>query len=245
MNNVRDGLTYICTASTRPTVSVTGTRIYETDTKREYVWNGTAWELPDHEPVGVVKMFAGSAAPAGYAICNGQTFDRTLYADLFALIGTTFGAGDGTTTFNVPDMRGRTAVGVGQGSGLRNRTRGQTGGAEDATLPSHSHGASSGTESAAHAHSGNTGGQSATHVHAYDIGDRSVGSLGSGSNVLQQYQAGARSTGGASNDHSHAFNTSTESAAHAHGVTVNAAGVAAGDMNMPPFVGLNYIIKTT
>lgn len=63
-------------------------------------------------PSGAVLPFAGATAPAGYFLCYGQAVSRTTYAVLFAAIGTTWGAGDGSTTFNLPDLRGRAAFGV-------------------------------------------------------------------------------------------------------------------------------------
>lgn len=60
---------------------------------------------------GTVLPFAGSAAPIGWLLCYGQAVSRTTYANLFAAIGTAYGAGDGSTTFNVPDLRGRVAAG--------------------------------------------------------------------------------------------------------------------------------------
>lgn len=73
----------------------------------------TAVVVPATEATGVIKSFAGSAAPAGYLLCNGAAVSRTTYGTLYALIGNTYGAGDGSTTFNVPDGQGRTLVGVG------------------------------------------------------------------------------------------------------------------------------------
>lgn len=58
-------------------------------------------------PTGVILPFAGSAAPAGWLLCAGQAVSRTTYAALFTAIGTSYGTGDGSTTFNLPDMRGR------------------------------------------------------------------------------------------------------------------------------------------
>lgn len=58
------------------------------------------------EPYGAVMWFARSTAPAGWLKANGAAVSRTAYAELFTAIGTTFGAGDGTTTFNLPDLRG-------------------------------------------------------------------------------------------------------------------------------------------
>ena len=63
-------------------------------------------------PAGTIVAFAGSSAPTGYLIANGSAISRTTYANLFAIIGTTYGVGDGSTTFNLPDLRGRTAVGL-------------------------------------------------------------------------------------------------------------------------------------
>jgi len=61
--------------------------------------------------LGVVLPYAGSTAPASWALCYGQAISRTTYVDLFNIIGTTFGVGDGSTTFNVPDMRGNLPLG--------------------------------------------------------------------------------------------------------------------------------------
>lgn len=106
--------------------------------------NFIAGVLRSVSPSGTVVAFAGPAAPSGWLLCNGQAVSRTDYASLYAAIGTTFGQGNGTTTFNLPDLRGRTVIGVGQGPGLTNRTRGQTGGEETHALttqemPQHDH----------------------------------------------------------------------------------------------------------
>jgi microcystin-dependent protein len=66
--------------------------------------------------VGMIVMFAGSTAPSGWLLCQGQAVSRTTYAGLFAVCGTTHGVGDSSTTFNLPDFRGRTPVGVGSSS---------------------------------------------------------------------------------------------------------------------------------
>ena len=62
--------------------------------------------IPPAVPTGSVHMFAMSSAPTGYLVCDGTTVSRTTYADLFSAIGTTYGAGDGSTTFALPDLRG-------------------------------------------------------------------------------------------------------------------------------------------
>ena len=80
-------------------------------------------------PTGVVVPFAGATAPDGYLLCYGQAVSRSTYSDLFAAIGTTYGAGDGSTTFNLPDLRGR--LPVHQGS---NYVIGQAAGTESVTV---------------------------------------------------------------------------------------------------------------
>ncbi len=95
-------------------------------------------------PPGIFMPYAGAAAPSGWLLCDGGAVSRSTYAGLFAVIGTTYGVGDGATTFNVPDLRGRTPVGAGQGAGLTNRLRGEKAGAETHALsvdqmPTHNH----------------------------------------------------------------------------------------------------------
>jgi microcystin-dependent protein len=62
-------------------------------------------------PAGTILAYGGAAAPSGYLLCYGQAVSRSTYSDLFAIIGTAFGVGNGTTTFNLPDLRGRVPVG--------------------------------------------------------------------------------------------------------------------------------------
>src|SRR6266576_1181291 len=93
-------------------------------------------------PSGVILHYAGSAAPTNWLICDGTAVSRSTFAALFAIIGTTYGAGDGSTTFNLPDMRGKIAVGKHTSGTFQ--TLGQSGGEENHTLlvaemPSHSH----------------------------------------------------------------------------------------------------------
>lgn len=66
-------------------------------------------------PPGFLQMFAGSSIPTGYLLCNGSAVSRTTYSALFVVLGTTYGSGNGTTTFNLPDFRGRVPSGVGTG----------------------------------------------------------------------------------------------------------------------------------
>lgn len=142
-------------------------------------WSGSAWVEKRVEPAGVIKAYGGATAPRGHLICDGAAVSRTTYADLFAAIGTTYGAGDGTTTFNVPNLKGRFPLGksdAGTGS-----TLGATGGSLDHThsVPAHYHGMGAGAtlnitasgsgttsiENAGHTHSGTTGTESTLHSH--------------------------------------------------------------------------------
>lgn len=66
----------------------------------------------DIMPAGVIVPFAGTTVPAGYLLCDGSAVSRTTYADLFAAIGTTYGAGDGNTTFNLPNTNWRALTGI-------------------------------------------------------------------------------------------------------------------------------------
>jgi microcystin-dependent protein len=99
--------------------------------------------------IAEIKLFAGNFAPRGYAFCNGQILSIAQNTALFSLIGTIYG-GNGTTNFALPDLRGRTPIHWGQGTGLSNYDIGQVGGTEATTLlinqlPPHTHAATVGT----------------------------------------------------------------------------------------------------
>ena len=87
-------------------------------------------------PTGVIHIFAGSTAPSGWLICDGSAVSRTTYADLFAVIGTTYGSGDDSTTFNLPNLKGRVAVGL-DSNDTDFDTLGETGGSK--YLQEHTH----------------------------------------------------------------------------------------------------------
>lgn len=98
-----------------------------------------------HSPeIGDIKHSVRSDDHAGWLKCDGRAVSRATYGDLFLTIGITFGAGNGTTTFNLPDAQGRVLGGVGTGTGLSARSQGQKVGAETHTLtsaemPEHTH----------------------------------------------------------------------------------------------------------
>ena len=121
-------------------------------------------------PTGAVLPFAGASAPSGHLLCYGQAISRSTYSDLFTAIGTTYGVGDGSSTFNIPDLRGRAVAGqddmggssanrlTGQTGGVNGDTLGGTGGAETHTL--------SAAELAAHTHEYSKGNVSGTNIAA-------------------------------------------------------------------------------
>lgn len=102
-----------------------------------------AYACGDEPYLAGMCVFAGNFAPRGYALAQGQLLPINQNQSLYALLGTAFG-GDGRTTFQLPDLRGRVAIGAGQGAGLQNYSLGQKGGNEVsfmsvAELPNHGH----------------------------------------------------------------------------------------------------------
>ncbi|MFQ9922529.1 MAG: tail fiber protein [Beduini sp.] len=137
--------------------------------KHKFIFEG------DHTtPVGVISQFAGETAPSGYLLCQGQAISRTEYAKLFDVISTKYGAGDGSTTFNLPDLRSRIPVGM-DDQDNDFKTLGITGGAKTVTLttnqiPAHNHSATTTVNSGgAHTHSAsNTSAGSHAHTSTSD-----------------------------------------------------------------------------
>jgi microcystin-dependent protein len=126
-------------------------------------------------PPGIIAPYAGSTAPTGWLLCFGQNVSRTTFAALFAALGTTYGAGDGSTTFGLPDLRGRAIAGkddmggtaasrlTSGASGIAGATLGASGGAETHTLtkaqmPLHGHPFRASYTSTSNAGSSTTGG---------------------------------------------------------------------------------------
>lgn len=168
-------------------------------------------------PVGVITAFAGSTAPTGYLICDGTAVSRTTYAALFTIIGTTYGVGNGSTTFNLPDLRSKTIVGVGQGSGLTNRTLASTGGAETKTLAV--------SEIPSHNHTINDPG----HTHSQNTVNDDFNNSGGNPPGFTADGAGSRTWSN--------INSSTT------GISINYTGGGSAFNIMNPYISLNYIIK--
>jgi len=170
---------------------------------------------------GMVMPFAGGSAPSGWLLSYGQAVSRSTYSDLFSAIGTTYGVGDGSSTFNVPDFRGRTIAGkddmggssanrlTDQSGGLNGDTLGDTGGLETHTL---------------------TTAQLASHTHGN--GSYAASAIGTGS--ANEFGSGGIATG----------NNFTGSTAQNVSGTSAAAGSGSAHNNVQPTIIVNYIIKT-
>jgi microcystin-dependent protein len=184
-------------------------------------------------PAGSLLMWPTGSAPSGYLLCNGAAVSRTTYAALFAVIGTTFGAGDTTTTFNLPDYRNRMPIGAGTTAALAG-----TGGSADAITVAHTHtfSATSGTMNS------NT-----THTHtASDSGHTHTQNLGSGASqpglTTSSSPVGAQSTTGFGYANISVSSTNID---HTHTVsgTTASTGSSGTNANLPPYLGINFVIK--
>jgi microcystin-dependent protein len=93
-----------------------GTQLYQ---KTTGIHLNTGWVSPSAAvaPTGTLSSYGGASAPSGYLLCDGSAVSRATYADLFGVLGVAFGSGDGSTTFNVPDMRGRVPAGYAASGG--------------------------------------------------------------------------------------------------------------------------------
>jgi microcystin-dependent protein len=187
--------------------------------------------------------------PSGWLLCDGRAISRTTYAALFAKIGVTHGSGDGSSTFNLPDCRGRSFVGIGQGVGLTSRTIGAKGGEESHVLatsemPSHAHGGATATDSPDHSHSGSTDTQG-SHQHGYSQDRRANATTGGNYTLNMIGPAGVYSTGvteNAAGAHAHNVSTGGASARHTHGISAEGGGGAHNVMQ--PWIGMTPLIKT-
>lgn len=186
-------------------------------------------------PIGEVKTFAGDTAPQGWLLCFGQAVSRTTYAALFAVIGTRFGGGDGGSTFNLPDLRGRVPVGrddmggpaagritVG-GAGFDGAAVGAAGGAQTIVLTE--------AQIAPHFHTGQTT-RTGGHTHRYL--DANIGGASSGSGITTSNGAARASLNA----------QSSFDGDHEHGLTTNPAGGGQAHLNVQPSIIMNFIIRT-
>jgi microcystin-dependent protein len=179
-------------------------------------------------PTGAGFDFWDNVIPDGYLLAYGQAISRTTYAALFALFGTVYGSGDGTTTFNLPDKRGRVSIprdamgGTAANrvtaavSGINGNSMGATGGSQSTTAAAT--GTITGTTSGSLSYSGTTG-------------------VNSSFTTIN----GAGSTNVAAHTHTHTYNGSTTGSLAVSGTF---SGTTAAIVVMQPSIICNYIIKT-
>jgi microcystin-dependent protein len=176
-------------------------------------------------PTGSIMMFGSSTPPSGWVLCDGSALSRTTYSALFAILGTHYGSGDGSTTFNVPDMRNRfaqhdtTAMGSKGGSGTHPHTH---------TVPSHAHTLSGGNPEAIARITMNSGKVYMQKDDGADgwQADTNVDISGSVNNVnTSGFTSGARIVGNSKTGGS--GNTGSDSTS-----------------TLPPYLNVAYIIKT-
>lgn len=181
-------------------------------------------------PTGTVLPYAGSSAPSGYLICDGSAVSRTTYAALFAIVGTTYGAGNGSSTFNLPDLTGRVIAGkeasatrlTSGGSGVDGGTLGATGGSQ--YTQTHSHGVTD----PGHTHSVTDPGH--THELPNSYGNSGAIAIGTGGLYANSPPSASATTG-------------ITIASATTGITTNNAG-SGSSQNVQPTIVLNYIIRT-
>lgn len=183
---------------------------------------------------GMVAAFAANVTPTGWLKCNGAAVSRTTYANLFARIGTTYGAGDGSTTFNLPDLRGETIRGWDDKRGVDSGRA--IGSWQDGQNVSHTHTGTTSSDAHTHTWSGTTSSDSHTHTLAiYTSGGTLSGKAGS---AYSTNTNGTAST--SSNSHTHTVSGTTSSDAHTHTMTTSASG---GTEVRVRNVAMNYCIK--
>ena len=157
---------------------------------------------------GEIKLWPVPTAPTGYLVCNGAAVSRTTYSSLFSILGTTYGVGDGSTTFNLPNFADRMPIGIGNIAASANTT----GGSADAIVVSHTHTATV---------------TDPTHKHTFSLyGPNGGGGLGGG-----DLNTTAPTT------------YTTSSASTGISVTNSTAGVSGTNANLPPYLGIYFVIR--
>ena len=167
--------------------------------------------------IGFTTLFAGNFAPRNWALCQGQLMAISQNTALFSILGTSYG-GNGQTTFGLPDLRGRTAIGVGQGPGLSNYDLGQSAGVESQTL---------------------TIGEIPLHTHSVQMTatPKAAGAPNSASPANAVYASG--------NDPLYNFSANTQLHNYQGQITTGITGSSIPFQSLHPVLALNYIICIT
>jgi len=204
-------------------------------------------DFTNRSEVGAIKPWAKATAPVGYVLCDGTAISRTTYADLFAIISTTYGTGNGSTTFNVPDLQGKTP----QGYDGNTYNLAGTGGANTVTVAVTNNQAATNsitnnqsvTVTGSISNTSLTTAQLASHTHTY----RRKGTASTLRDSTGPENAfGDAATGGAGSGtgHTHAHTLSgTMAGTVAVTTALTGAVTAAGNNAFSPYVVVNYIIK--
>ena len=188
----------------------------------------TAFVTQNAVLTGALLMWPTGTAPSGYLLCTGTAVSRTTYAALFAIIGTTFGAGDGSTTFNLPNYTNRMPYGT---------TVGATGGSADAIVVSHTHTAT--VTDPQHSHSASSSVTDPGHHHSTNVSNSGGGS---GPWTVQTNPTYTIDTNTATTGIS--VSTSINNASTGISVSNATVGSSGTNANLPPYLGINFIIKS-
>ena len=203
-------------------------------------------DIVNRSEVGTIKPWGKATAPNGYLLCDGSAVSRTTYADLFTVIGTTYGTGDNSTTFNVPDLQGKFPQGK---SGTTNLAT--TGGANTVTVAVTNNQAATNATNQTVSITGSidntslTSAQLASHDHVYAVfmspGGGPGGAMRANSLHPTDQQGNTENTGSGTG-HNHSHNLSGTLSGN---ITTSLTGsvTASGTNSFSPFVITQYIIK--
>lgn len=210
----------------------------------------------DDPDLAAIRIWPTNTAPDNWMLCDGSAISRTTYSDLFDIIGTTYGVGDGSSTFNIPNLKGKVVVGRDSGQ-TEFDVLAETGGAKTHTLstseiPSHTHGVTGvtvATQSANHTHTFSDTSSSDAHTHTIGA-DQDVPSGSANYSVHRGSGSGGfQSNASTSDSHSHTVSgtTGNQSASHTHSLSgsTDSAGTGGSHNNLQPYIVLNFIIKVT
>lgn len=226
VNKVLRQTSFVAAAVAKAVITMTGQDVLDdadSDGLAEKLVNGI--KTSGAVPLGCPQIYFGSTAPAGHVLCYGQALSRTTYSALFAILGTTYGAGDGSTTFNIPDMRGFVPAGKdNMGGTAANRITTAVSGLDGTTL-----GATGGDQRMQNHVHNNTVSET-PHAHDANCVYGAAGNNPSGGAVTYE-------TSGTGNR----VVTKTASA----GVSITNASAGAGSsQNVQPTIVVNYILRT-
>jgi len=201
-------------------------------------------DFTNRSEVGAIKPWGKATAPVGYVLCDGSAISRTTYADLFGVISTTYGTGNGSTTFNVPNLQGKTP----QGYDGNTYNLAATGGANTVTVAVTNNQSATNTSNQAVSLTGSisntslTTAQLASHTHTPSDYNVIIGFQGGPHPRLLATSPIASGSAGSGTGHTHAH---TLSGTLTGNITTALGGsvTASGNNTFSPYVVVNYIIK--